>query len=56
MMTGFIKYIDYKQECGYITSYNDESYYFEFSSLNFPAKTANSDIKINFLNYFVRII
>lgn len=48
MMTGFIKYIDYKQECGYITGYDDESYYFEFSSVNFPASLLKQGLEVLF--------
>ena len=36
MRRGFINYFDLNKNYGYITGYDNELYYFEFSSLNFP--------------------
>ena len=48
MMSGFIKYIDNLEEWGYITGYDDEDYYFEFSSLNFSKNLLEENLEVLF--------
>ncbi len=48
MMSGFIKYIDNLEEWGYITGYDAEDYYFEFSSLNFSKNLLEENLEVLF--------
>lgn len=48
MMSGFIKYIDKNQGNGYILGYDDVSYYFEFSSLDFAIDLLKEGLEVRF--------
>lgn len=48
MMSGFISYLNNRENYGYITGYDDERYYFEFSSLNFSTSLLKQDLEVLF--------
>lgn len=49
MRRGFINYFDINKNYGYITGYDNELYYFEFSSLNFPLNYLTKNLDVLFV-------
>lgn len=48
MRRGFICYFNFQKSYGYITGYDNELYYFEFSSLNFSPDYLVKDLDVLF--------
>lgn len=48
MMPGVVKYINKSAKWGYIKGYDDEEYYFEFSSLTFLAENLSLGMEVIF--------
>lgn len=47
-MPGYITYINEKNKWGYIKGYDEELYYFEFTSLMFPQEKLANNLEVNF--------
>lgn len=47
-MLGFISYLNKKEGYGYISGYDDEKYYFEFSSIDFTETKLKVNLEVIF--------